>query len=142
MSNKQHQEILGLDIGTKRTGVARMHTASRLPEPLGIIDMKGNEEFISMIKKYITEHNSESIVVGVPRGLNRQDTDQTRITMKTVSLLKESLQDMSIFLIDETGSSVEGRMRSKNAKHIDDHAAAVILEDFAAAWDRGDYVSK
>mgnify|MGYP006375151227 FL=1 len=73
---KLDSDILGLDLGLKRTGVARINLIAKIAEPLSAIQMD-NTDLVSKVQELITEHNACAVVVGLPRGLDGQETEQT-----------------------------------------------------------------
>ncbi|MBI2008024.1 Holliday junction resolvase RuvX, partial [Candidatus Saccharibacteria bacterium] len=68
------KEILGIDLGAERTGIARASNVARLAEPLMSVPTK---DAISTIRKYTSEHKVEAIAIGLPRNLSGEETKQT-----------------------------------------------------------------
>ncbi len=119
-------EILALDIGTVNVGLARGSTAARIAQPLKTLKTKNIEE----LKKEIELNGAEAIVVGLPRNLSGEDTDQTRWVRAWVKDAKSSV-GLPFYWQDEalTSHLAQGR-KAKN--QVDEHAeaAAIILQDF------------
>ena len=123
------KEILGLDIGAKRTGIARASSVARLAEPLMSVPA---EEAVDKLLKYVKDNRVEAIAVGLPRGLQGQDTAQTGIIRNWVSAAKERLAT-PLYWQDEALTSVHASMKNSGLKNKDDEhalAAAIILQDF------------
>jgi putative Holliday junction resolvase len=123
------KEILALDVGAQRTGVARASNVARLAEPLISIPTK---EAAGFLKKYTTEHSVEAIAIGLPRSLAGEDTEQTRWVRNWVDKTKNKL-DTPLYLQDEAMTSKLAERQKLNLKDsVDEHAlaAAVILQDF------------
>ena len=123
------KEILGLDIGAKKTGIARASNVARLAEPLMSIPAKNT---ISTIKKFIAEHEVEAIVVGLPRSLSGEDTDQTKWVRTWVDKAKQKIT-VPIYYQDEALTSIAAAVKQHKLKsQADEHslAAAIILQDF------------
>lgn len=126
--------MLALDVGDKRIGVARMHTEARLPEPLEVIDA-GSEPFLAVLE-LISRHNPVGVVIGLPRGLDGQETSQTQKCRDFAQKLAEKTE-VPIYLIDEAGTSkaAEERQASYPNAASDSVAATFLLEDFASFKD-------
>lgn len=122
--------IIGLDVGERRIGVARAHTVARLAEPLTTLQ---TDEFSNMFPQLIESEDTERVVVGLPRGMNGQDTAQTTFVRKFVSSLKLTIP---VSFQDEAVTSVKAEEYLKSLKKqykkddIDAAAAAIILQDY------------
>jgi putative Holliday junction resolvase len=124
--------VLGLDIGEKRVGVARMSAVARLPEPLGTYsaDNFGNE-----LPKLLSEHNIDYIIVGLPRNMSGDETAQSKAVRDYVELhILPATGNREVVFADETLSTV---MASSNTSPdniarfgVDSYAAVEILESY------------
>jgi putative Holliday junction resolvase len=132
MTTKVDGNVIGLDVGSKRIGVARVNTVVKLPEPLKHIEVEKQDAFQS-IQLLISEHEASAIVCGLPRGLDGQETAQTAISREFALKLKE-FTNIPIYMIDEAGTSKEADIRLAGNSSIsrDSMAACIILEDFIA----------
>lgn len=122
-------EILGLDVGLKRTGIARASNVARLAEPLMSVP---TEKATAEVAKYIKVHKVEAIAVGLPRNLKGEDTAQTIWIRQWVDKAKPKI-DIPFYWQDEALTSQKAESLKLKAKsHIDEHAlaAAIILQDF------------
>jgi putative holliday junction resolvase len=122
---------IGLDIGQSRIGVARIHSVAMIAEPLQVIDTK-KQDVTQMIQRLVLEYQSDGIVVGLPRGLDGQETAQTQYCRDFALQLKKHLA-VPVYMIDEAGTSQEAdqRLASNSMVSRDSMAAAILLEDFA-----------
>jgi len=125
--------LLALDVGERRVGVALALAASRLPRPLTVL---GNDsDIFEEIEKLVQTHEVGTIVVGWPRNLSGQATAQTHQTQKFVDELASRLQ-LPIHTQDEavTSRQAEAELRARGRPYakgdIDALAATYILEDF------------
>lgn len=119
--------FIGLDAGAKRIGVATGNDLARLASPLTIIPVDGQE--IPAIAKLVAAHSAVGIVVGLPRGLDGQDTEQTELTRRFGQRL--SNLGVELYWQDEAATSLQAAAESgSRAKYVDDQAAAIILQDF------------
>jgi putative Holliday junction resolvase len=123
-------EVIGLDVGAKRIGVARINSIAMLAEPLEPIIVSDSEPF-SAVLTVVSEYSAVCVVIGLPRGLDGQETAQTQETLAFANKLKEN-SSLPIYLIDEAGTTKEAENRyvpgSKSS--IDSLSACIILEDF------------
>jgi len=122
--------FIGLDVGERRIGVARVHSQVKIAEPLNHIDTK-TQEVNSAIRSLIDEYQVDGIVVGLPRGLDGQETDQTQYCRDFAKQLTHEFT-LPIYLIDEAGTSksADDRMQKNSTVSRDSVAASILLEDF------------
>jgi len=123
--------VLGLDIGESKTGVARVNMIARLPQV--VTTLKNDNNFIPEITKIIKEENIDAMVVGLPRNMNGEETAQTKYVRDYVENYLKSLK-LPIIFQDETLSSKAAEVRLAGSGYkktdIDAMAAVVILEDY------------
>jgi putative holliday junction resolvase len=129
--------IIALDIGERRIGVAVAKSPHYMPQPL--VTLSHDAGFTAQIQVIINQHQADTLVVGLPRGLSGEDTQQTQYTRRVVEALQEQI-DVPIHLQDEAGTSARAKdiLRMKNKKvnrtqnkgEIDALAASIILEDY------------
>jgi len=123
------QTILAIDYGLARVGFAYGHKAA------GVVSEKGtwpnNDQILEIIQEFVLEESIRHVLVGLPRGLDGQETEQTRISKE----FAESLHgmDVTVELRDEAGTSELAKERlGKNPpkEAIDAEAAAILLEEY------------
>lgn len=125
--------LLALDVGAARIGVALASTEARLANPAGAVQQ--GPDALSAIRKLCSEHNVIQLVVGLPRGLDGQETAQTGYVREFVRKLAEAVEQ-PISLIDEavTSKQAEEELRTRGKPYskadIDALAATYILEDY------------
>lgn len=130
-----NQNIVCLDVGEKRIGVAVADMAVKIAVPFETVDVDGTE--IETIAKIIVSEQADVVVVGYPRNQSGEVTAQTTY----VEEFSKKLQDLapSIVFQDESLTSViaEQRLASYNRPYtkadIDAQAAAIILQDYLEA---------
>lgn len=126
------EEILGLDVGAKQTGIARASNVARLAEPLISVPTAAA---IGTLKKYIKEHDVEAVAIGLPRNLQGEDTTQTLWVREWVDKAKQQI-GIPLYWQDEALTSLLAEAKDQKSKiknqHFDEHAmaAAIILQDF------------
>ncbi|MEX2006853.1 MAG: Holliday junction resolvase RuvX [Candidatus Saccharimonadales bacterium] len=121
------EQILALDVGTKRVGIARASALAKLPEPLMTVNVS---EAFSAIEKLVQTQPVAAIVIGLPRNLEGQDTAQTASVRQWAKKLKTKF-DIPLYLQDEALTSKAAETsKVGRSSGIDALAAAIILEDF------------
>ena len=126
--------ILALDVGTKRVGVAIAMLDVRFAYPLPTLDAT-DPELMTNLQTLIQSEAVGQLVVGMPRGLQSQETDQTTYTRQFIASLR-SLIDIPIDEQDEalTSAKAEDELRTRGKPYkpeeVDALAATYILEDW------------
>lgn len=122
-------ELIGLDIGQAKTGLARASTIARLAEPIGSVETK---KLVLRLSQLIKDHDVGAVVVGLPRNLDGENTAQTAWVRDFVKRLKTEVK-ADYFWQDEalTSQIAMSDKQITNSKG-DEHslAAAIILQDF------------
>lgn len=127
--------ILALDPGGRRVGVAIASLAARLPAPLTTITSEDQAEAAAKLAR---EHNAAAVVVGLPRSMNGSDSAQTEEAKRFAEELGE-LVEVPVFLQDESVTSIraEEELKSRGKPYskedIDALSATYILEDFLSS---------
>lgn len=125
--------VLSLDVGTKRIGMAVIDSDVRIARPLGWLEVDGSE--ITEIVKACGLYQPSVIVVGYPRNQSGEPTQQTRIVEAFCERLKRAEVPPLVFQ-DESLTSVMAENQLKAVKKpynkgdIDAVAAALILTDY------------
>jgi putative Holliday junction resolvase len=118
--------IIGLDVGQKRTGIAIASRAARLAQPHATVK---TDEALDKIVQLAAEEDAEAIVVGLPRNLEGDETDQTRWVRQWVKAAKPKLQT-PMYWQDEALTTSEATNRQLKSTGIDAEAASIILQDW------------
>jgi putative Holliday junction resolvase len=130
--------LLGLDIGERRIGVARVNLVARLPQAL--TTLSNDDSFVSKLKDLIKQYQIDGLVVGLPRNLKGEETAQSGYTRH---FSKDKLTGLGLPIIwqDETLSSVAAaedmNKRKLKSDNIDALAAEIILDDYLSANRKG-----
>lgn len=127
--------VLALDVGERRIGVARAKLVTRLPHPLVTITRTEDDDGTQAVADLMKDHQAALLVVGLPRGLDGQETAQTRSVQAFGSALEARI-GLSIHWQDEalTSAKAESELQARKKPYakgdIDALAATYILEDF------------
>lgn len=129
--------IVALDYGTKRTGVAVTDPMKIIASPLVTVSTANLFEFIL---KYVKQETVETIVVGLPKRLNEEDTHATQPVRQFIKQLREKLPHLHIVEEDERFTSkmamdamIKGGMKKKDRRkkeNVDKVSAALILQSY------------
>lgn len=137
-TNDDTRTVIGLDIGTRRIGLAAASVVTKLPRPVGAIDIEQTPEAIDMLKSLFRAQKACAIVIGLPRNLHGDDTAQTRLVRDFGKQLKSKIK-LPVYWIDEalTSKHAETELRERGIINppkgdIDALAACYILTDFLA----------
>ena len=143
--------VLGVDYGARRLGLALSDHSASLARPwqavaAGPTPRASAESVARLIAAGAADDVSEAdgiaaVVVGLPRRLNGEDTDQTQPAREFAEAIHE-LTGLPVSLQDERLSSREAESRlaikekdwRRRKEKLDAAAAAVILQDYL---DRG-----
>ncbi len=123
--------LLALDIGTVRIGVAAADSGVPIAVPLVTLDVNGTE--LDRIKTLISDRSIETVVIGYPRNQAGEATEQTAISeafgRKVAEFADVAYQDESL-----TSVMAEQRLKASGKTYekadIDATAAAIILQDY------------
>lgn len=137
--------FLALDVGERRVGVAVANAVAKLANPLTVLNF--DDAIWEEISGLIEKEAIGTIIVGLPRALNGNDTEQTRFTRNFAAELREKT-DALVVMQDEalTSRQAEAELRARGkvfAKgDIDSLAATYILEDYLSGLASIDSVRK
>ena len=135
-------KIIGLDVGTKRIGVARADSTTRIAVPSGFIIVDGSEW--QEIARLANMYSTNWFVLGLPRSNEGNETQQSMYVRQFAKDLVQKIPGAKVRFQDESLTSVEAEDRLKARKktyekgEIDSEAAAIILQDFLENFDKKD----
>ena len=125
--------ILALDFGTKRIGLAIADTDLKIPSPLPF--MANNATFFDLLGELIQKRDISYLVLGYPINLKAKKTQKTQEVEAFKAQLEESFK-LEVVLVDERLTSIQAQgilhqkgLNSKQSRSkIDSLAASLILE--------------
>ncbi|NJN18358.1 MAG: Holliday junction resolvase RuvX [Oscillochloris sp.] len=129
--------ILGLDVGSRRIGVAISDFNGLLAAPLTTIKAEPPERALERIIGLAREREVNAIVIGLPLTLRGEIGPQAEIVRRFGDTLAAAI-DLPLHYFDErlTSSAAEQMLRDmgmkaeKRRQQIDQVAASIILQDF------------
>lgn len=136
-SKLQIISALGLDVGSKRIGVAGCDRLGSFATGLTTIERKSFQEDIARLQKIVNEREVQVLVVGLPYSMNGSIGFQARQVQKFAQRVGKALQ-LPIEYVDERLTSFqaeeilksENRSPSRDKSLIDRIAAAIILQQW------------
>lgn len=133
--------ILGLDVGSKTIGVACSDALLITAQGVETIRRKSEAEDFKRLQELIKEKDVHRIVVGKPRHMNGDYSENMKEIEAFISRFQQTVPDMDIVYWDERLTTVmaesvlkQGNVRrEKRKKYIDKMAAILILQNYLDA---------
>jgi len=125
--------ILGIDFGLSRIGLALADSESKLPFPFEVLKVKGKPSWkvVDEIKKVCLKEEVEKIILGIPDGKISQDVRALGRKLKESLKLPLDYQDESLTSKDALGKMIASGVKKKTRREREDaFAAALILERY------------
>ena len=133
----KYQRVFGLDVGTKRVGLARSDLLQLSANSVGTFP---RQDIIKRLKEEDKRENIALWVVGWPLMPDGGEDKMTQIVQDFINELKRHFPDIPIEKMDERYSSREAvqnmidagvpRMKRREKERIDRASAAVILQKY------------
>lgn len=123
---------LGIDYGTKRTGVAISDGDGRLAVVKETIRAEGQQAVIDRLKSIIEEEqNIDAIIIGVPVNMSGEPTDMTEEVNRFIAKLRDHVT-IPVQTYDERLTTAMAKKLLQGVKHEerDKVAAQILLQNF------------
>lgn len=129
--------ILAVDPGSKRIGVALSDPTGTIASPLKVVNHISRPIDAATIASLAQEYEAEKIIVGQSLDEEGKPTVQGRSAARLSAAIR-SQTDLPVLLWDESHSTQQARQsqltlgtpKRKRQGHVDDLAAAAILQSF------------
>ncbi|MCR5140048.1 MAG: Holliday junction resolvase RuvX [Bacteroidaceae bacterium] len=129
--------ILSIDYGKKRTGLAVTDPLQLIANGLTTVETTALEAFVM---DYINKEEVERIVVGRPRQMSGEDSENMRRVEPFVNRLRKLLPHIPVEYVDERFTSVlahramiDGGLKKKDRQNkalVDEISACIILQSY------------
>lgn len=129
--------IMAIDYGRKRTGVAVTDSLQMIANGLATVP---SGELVKFLQEYTSKESVELIVVGQPKQMNNEPSENMRYVQAFVTHLKRTLPQIPVEYYDERFTSVmahkamlEGGLRKKKRQEkalVDEISAVIILQAY------------
>lgn len=135
--------IIGLDLGSKRIGLAVSDEQASIAFPAGILESRGRKKDLAALRAMIKEKDIERAVVGLPLHLDGRKGPEAEKAIRFAKDLSE-LARIPVEMLDERWTSMEaerllagGPQQTKKKKDkrrvkgtVDEMAASIILKTY------------
>ena len=129
--------ILSIDYGKKRTGLAVTDPLQMIASGLATVS---TSELFDYLKRYVAVEDVELIVIGEPRQLNGQPSENLQRVQQFVNRWRKAMPHVPIDFFDERFTSVlahqamlDGGLKKKARQDkglVDEISATIILQDY------------
>ncbi|MFN3741539.1 MAG: Holliday junction resolvase RuvX [Anaerolineales bacterium] len=132
--------VLAIDHGEKRLGIAISDPTGTIARPLMVIQHTSRDADVAQVLALVQEYQVERIVIGISLDDPGQPNPAGRRALNFARTLKERT-DLPVEMWDEAFSTQEARIariqagvrRKKRQGHLDEWAAAMILQSYLEA---------
>ena len=129
--------IIAIDYGRKRTGLAVTDTMQIIANGLCTVP---SGEAVDFLKDYVSKDSVDIFVVGLPRQMNNEPSENMRHVEAFVNRLRKVIPEIPVEYYDERFTSaiahkamIEGRLKKKKRQDkalVDEISAVLILQDY------------
>ncbi len=138
-----HKRILAVDYGAKRIGLALSDPSGSIARPLTVIEHASRNADAARVIEIAEENEASLILVGQSFDEEGRLNPAGRRSVRFVEMLR-SLTDIPSHLWDESLSTQEASHllvemdvpRAKRKTHLDEMAAAIILQSYLNSRER------
>lgn len=130
---EESKRTLGLDIGTKRTGIAIADETLTLASPLTHIEASNKKDWIIKLLKFLENYDTAQIIVGIPLNQYGEEGEDAIRIKQYIALLREKV-NFPVIEWDERFTTVQAEktlitadISRKNRKQVIDKVAASIM---------------
>lgn len=129
--------IIAIDYGRKRTGLAATDTLQLIANGLTTLP---SGEVVNWLTNYVSRESVDLFVVGLPRQMNYEPSENMKYVEAFVKHLKRSLPQIPVEYYDERFTSVmahqamlDGGLKKKKRQDkalVDEISAVIILQGY------------
>ena len=129
--------IIAIDYGRKRSGIAVTDTLQIVANGLTAVP---THTLLNFIKDYVSTENVDRIVVGLPKQMNNQPSENMKRIQPFVNRMRKEIPEIPIEMYDERFTSVlahramiDGGMKKmarRDKAIVDEISATIILNDY------------
>ncbi len=131
------KRIMGIDFGAKRTGIAVTDELQIIASGLTTIE---TESIFSFLEQYFQTEKVETIVIGLPKRLNNEDSEVEKQIQKFITQFSKTFPNIKLERQDERFTSklalktmIDSGVKKKKRQDkalIDEISATIILQSF------------
>ena len=119
--------ILAIDYGKKRTGVAVTDILQIIANGLTTVP---THQLMDFILKYVESEPVERIIVGHPKQMNNQESENMRNIVPFINQLKKKLPNIPVLAHQ---AMLDGGLKKKDRQNkalVDEISATIILQSY------------
>jgi len=129
--------IIGLDLGTKRIGVAISDQSQAISFAKETINVIGIKASLNHIVGLVKRHSADKVIIGLPLNMNGTKGPEAEKALAFAKRLQSRIR-AEVLTFDERLTTVQGEhilidadlSREKRKKHIDKLAAQIMLQTY------------
>ena len=133
-------QIMAVDFGDARTGLAICDKTELLASPVGVIHEKRFEHAVEKVAAAAAENRAEAVIVGLPLNMNGSEGPRAELCRNFAEQLSSRV-NVPVRMWDERQTTVSAAgylnqtdTRGKKRKEVIDAVAAVIILDSYLQW--------
>lgn len=129
--------IIAIDYGKKRTGIAVTDTMQIIASGLTTV---ATHELQTFILDYVKKEPVERIIIGMPKQMNYEESENAKRVKPFANTLKKLLPDIPVEFVDERFTSVlahrtmlEAGLKKKDRQNkalVDEVSATIMLQSY------------
>ncbi len=129
--------IIGLDLGTKRIGVAISDESQVISFAAETINVVSARASLSYIVELVKRNDADKVIIGLPLNMNGTEGPQAEKALNFAQRLQSKIE-AKVLTFDERLTTSQGEQiliaadmsRKKRKKHIDKLAAQIMLQAY------------
>jgi len=121
-------QILAIDFGLKKVGLAIGNTLTKTSMPINTIFYKSKQELFNLLEKHVIEWKPEFIIIGNPLNMDQTESEMSKLAEKFSTQFSKKF-NLAVELVDERLSSFEAKEFAKDG-NLDAMAAKLILDSW------------
>ena len=125
--------VLGIDLGTKRIGVALSDPTEILASPLGTVPARSSRADVAHLVALCTEHHVTGVVVGWPRNMDgtrgpaAERAEEFADRLRAATGLPVHLWDERLSTVAAERALIDAGARRRRRRDVRDRVAAVFF---------------
>lgn len=134
---QNYSRLVGIDVGTKRIGVAQTDLLQTVASPVGTFSQ---DQVIEEIQRITSQATVAGFVVGWPLTTTGEEGKATEMVSQFINRLKKKFPDIPIHKVDERYTSNKAKevmiltgvpkKKRQQKERVDRIAAALILQQY------------
>ncbi len=134
MTGATHGRVLGIDLGSRRVGLALSDPSRTIASPLQVLQRSTSlAQDHRALAGIIAEWEVNAVVVGLPLSLNGKDGPAARAARAEVDTMRSAFGDeIAVMLYDERLTTISAQ-RSLNEAGVRGRAQEMMVDKVAAA---------